>query len=416
MLNGLLNDVHVPRPRRCLALLLGAMLVVTACDKAQLLAPTKSTLSVSADALVIPSSGSTHVQAMVLESAGTPVQNGTTVRFTTTLGRLDPVESQTRNGVATTTLFGDGASGIAEVRAVSGSAAGGTADALTNKVTIAVGSGAVGATGVSVRANPSTVPVAGGTVDIIATVVGEKNGVLSGVVVSFTTNAGTLSASSATTNAAGEARVQLTTNRKATVTAAVGGVSKSVDVDIVVPATVTLTASPSPKVGQPMTLTVTPAAGTAPKVVVKWGDGTETDLGIVAVAPRVVTHIYGDSGSYAIVATATDSGDTFTTTISVTVDPRPSPTITVTSSGTGTTAATFVFSVTAASGGAGIRNVKVDFDDGSDLSLGTPTPGVATSVSHRFAEAGTYTVRVIQTDGSGFETFGLVVVPVAAAP
>jgi PKD repeat protein len=408
MVNGLPNGVVAMKRHSLVGLMLAAAtLLVSACDKAQLLAPTNSSLSISAAALTIPSGGSTNVQAMVLEQAGTPVQNGTTVRFTTTLGRLDPVEAQTRNGVATTTLFGDGASGVAEVRAVSGSASGGTGDTLSNRVQIAVGSGAVGEGGVTVRANPATVPVAGGTVDVIATVVGENNAALSGVLVSFSTNRGTLSATSAMTNAAGEARVQLTTNREATVTAAVGSRAGTVTVGILTPATVALTASAA-IVGQPMTLTVTPATGTAPRVVVNWGDGSETDLGIVS-AERRVTHVYGESGSYAITATATDGGDSFTNSVGVTVSPRPSPTVTVTPT-TGTTAQNFVFTITPPTGGAGIRDVSVDFGDGSEVSLGAITS--ATPVSHQFSSAGTYTVRVTLTDGGGAETFGIVVVTV----
>jgi len=409
MVNGLLNYARTAQRPGGLALLIAAALAVTACDKVPLLAPTNSSLSVTADALVIPSSGSAHVQAMVLEQAGTPVQNGTTVRFTTTLGRLDPVEAQTKNGVATTTLFGDGASGVAQVRAVSGSASGGTGDTLTNTISIAVGSGGVGEGGVTVRANPSSVPVAGGTVDVIATVVGENNMTLVGVVVSFTTNRGTLSATSATTNAAGEARVQLTTNRETIVTASVGGRTGTATVTILPPATVGLTVSTA-VAGQAMTLTVTPAVGTAPKVVVNWGDGSETDLGIVA-SERKVTHTYNDSGSYAIVATATDSGDTFTNSIGLTVAPRPSPTIAVTpTTGTGTTATTFAFTVTPPASSAGLRNVRVDFGDDTSADLGAPT--AATQVSHRYSNVGVYTVRAILTDGAGNETSSSIVVTV----
>ena len=51
-------------------------------------------------------------------------------------------------------------------------------------------------------------------------------------------------------------------------------------------AAVTLSApSPaSPLTGSPVTLTVTPAAGTSPRVVMDWGDGTTTDLGVVTAA------------------------------------------------------------------------------------------------------------------------------------
>lgn len=396
--------------RRSLRLLTAVALVtgvasVTACEKSQLLAPTNSSLSVSAALLIVPAGGNTTVEALVMEQAGTPVHNGTTVRFTTSLGRVDPVEAQTRNGVATTTFFADGASGVADIRATSGAASGGTGTTLTNVVQIRVGSTGLEGGSVTVRANPGTVPAAGGTVEIIASVVGEKNAVLPGVLVSFTANRGTLSAPSALTNAAGEARVQLTTNRETVVTAAVGAQQGTVTVNINPPATVTLVAGTA-LVGQPTTLRVTPTAGTAPRVVVAWGDGTDTDLGIVATE-RTITHVYGESGSYTILATSTDNGETYTNSVTVTVAPRPSPTIAGPSTGTAGTALTFT--VTAGTGGAGLRNVKVDFGDGTVIDLGTPAGAV--SVSHTFS-AGTHTVRAIQSDGSGAETIGTIVVTV----
>ena len=69
----------------------GVMLALAgaACDKVPLLAPTSSTVTLTAQSHVLPTGGSTEVSAYVLESSGTPVQNGTTVRFTTTLGRVD---------------------------------------------------------------------------------------------------------------------------------------------------------------------------------------------------------------------------------------------------------------------------------------------------------------------------------------
>ena len=204
--------------------------------------------------------------------------------------------------------------------------------------------------------------------------------------------------------------MQLTTNREATVTATIGSKTATVNVGFVTPATVTLKASASPIVGQPMTLTVTPATGTAPSVKVSWGDGSETDLGIV-FAERVVTHVYEDSGSYAIVATATDQGESYSNALGVTVSPRPSPGLTVSPS-TGTTATNFVFTINPSTTGAGLRSVKIDFGDGSgEIALGAPT--TAQSVSHQFSSAGTYTVRVTQTDGAGKDTFSVVVVTVS---
>lgn len=388
------------------AILTALAVLVTGCDKAQLVAPTNSSLTVTADAVVIPSSGSTIVQAMVIEQAGTPVHNGTTVRFTTNLGRVEPAEAQTRNGVATTTFYGDGTSGVAEVRAVSGGASGG--DGAANRVQITVGTSGVGDGEVTLRANPGRVPVRGGTVDIIATATGANNAVLRGVVVLFTANSGSLSASSAVTDALGEARVQLTTNRETTVTASVGAKQGTVTVGIQPPATVTLSAGTA-IVGQPMSLRVTPATGTAPHVVINWGDGNETNLGIVT-GERTVTHVYNDSGSYAIVAASSDGDEVFTNSVTVTVSPRPSPAVTV-SPATGAAGSPFTFTVTPASGGAGLRNVRIEFGDGGELDLGTPAG--ATVVTHVYNAGGTYTVRVIQTDGSGAQTIGVVVVTVS---
>ena len=88
-----------------LATVAGAACAAAGCDKAQLLAPTQSTINVTAATKLLSSSGETEISAVVVEQAGTPVQNGTTVRFTTNLGRIDPVETQTRNGLATTVII-----------------------------------------------------------------------------------------------------------------------------------------------------------------------------------------------------------------------------------------------------------------------------------------------------------------------
>ena len=160
MLKGMKNHVVI----------LAALAVLTAaCDKAQLLAPTKSTITLTAPTKVLPSNGTTPITAAVIEEAGTPVHNGTTVRFTTNLGRVDPVEVQTTNGLAITTFFAGPNSGTAEIRATSGAATGGTGTTATNVVTITVGAAAINA--VTLRASPSSVGPNGGTVELIANVV-----------------------------------------------------------------------------------------------------------------------------------------------------------------------------------------------------------------------------------------------------
>ena len=90
-------------PRRLPFVLLAGVLALAsaACDKVPLLAPTNSTIALSAPTRVLPTNGTVTLTAIVSEQNGSPVQNGTTVRFTTTLGRLDPAEAQTRDRKST---------------------------------------------------------------------------------------------------------------------------------------------------------------------------------------------------------------------------------------------------------------------------------------------------------------------------
>lgn len=206
------------------ALTLGLAVLAAGCDKVPLTAPSNSTLTISSSALVLPTGGTATLTATVIEPAGTPVQNGTTVRFTTTLGHVEPAEVQTRNGIATATFVAGDVSGTADVRATSGAIGGSTGTGnnttATNQVQIAIGAAAVDA--VIVRSSAGSVPATGGTVTIIAVVNGVGGRPLAGIPVSFSTTAGTLSHSRETTDGNGEAQTRLTTDANATVTAAAG--------------------------------------------------------------------------------------------------------------------------------------------------------------------------------------------------
>jgi hypothetical protein len=200
------------------ALVLGLGAVAAACN-GPLLAPSSSSVTVSAASRAIPVGGSTEVNAFVAEQSGTPVQNGTLVRFNTSLGRVDPVEAETRNGMAITTFYGD-ASGVADVRATSGSigSASGAASA-TNVVQITVGE-AIEA--VTLSANPASVPSTGGTVNLLAVVVSASGRGIPNIPVAFTSSEGQLSSARVSTDAAGEARATLNTDRTAVLTASAG--------------------------------------------------------------------------------------------------------------------------------------------------------------------------------------------------
>jgi len=298
------------------------------CDRVPLLAPTNSTVTISAQTHVVPIGGTTEVSAMVIESSGTPVQNGTTVRFTTTLGRVDPVEAQTKNGLAVTTFYAGNDSGIAEVRATSGGSGGGTTTtptgsgtgtstttttSSTNVVQISVGAAAVDS--VTVRVNPAVVSANGGTVTVSALVVGQNGRLLEGIRVSFTASHGTLSSTTALTDGNGEARVTLTTNADTNVTATAGSkTSEAAKVTALPGPSVTLTcavgggACTSVPQGQAVTFTAQKAQGSSALTssTLDFGDGSNTvSLGNLSSA-STVPHVYNQPGTYTARLTATD--------------------------------------------------------------------------------------------------------------
>jgi hypothetical protein len=250
-----------------------------------------------------------------------------------------------------TFLAGD-QSGIAEIRAVSGGAGGGTTTTpgtgnggtttatATNVVNISIGSAAIAPEGgVTLRANPTSVSAGGGTVELVATVIGDGGRALPGIPVSFNATRGTLAAGTALTDQNGEARTTLVTNEQTEVTARAGTrVSPAVTITARGVSSVSLAVDPSSPVAlQPMTLTVTPSLGTGnapPRVVVNWGDDTPAqDLGLVAAA-RGVTHIYREIGFYTISVTATTGGDTFTTEQAVQVIAQPTLSVGISASDT----------------------------------------------------------------------------------
>ncbi len=151
-------------------LLLIALAIMTAtCAGALMTAPPDSTLTLIANPDFIPNNGGISVlTAFVTEPAGTTVPDGTIVQFFTTLGRIDPQEARTRNGVARANLISDSRSGTASVTAVSGGAAVGPAPsptaspgpqpihaAATGNVTVRIG--AVLPSRVIVTADPSRI-------------------------------------------------------------------------------------------------------------------------------------------------------------------------------------------------------------------------------------------------------------------
>ena len=283
-----------------------AVLLAAACDRMPLTAPTESTITLFATATSVPATGSTDIVATVIEDSGTPVQNGTVVSFTTTLGRIEPAEARTQNGKVTVKLTGDGRSGVATITAFSGGA---TSETLELPI------GSAAAETVNVRAEPALLPPGGGSTQIVALVRDDAGNPLSGASVAFSTTAGTLSTSLVPTDANGEARTTLTTARETTVTARVGAADGDVTVQVDVAPSVTIAVTPAtPFVDQAVNFLITVTPGSLPitQARIDFGDGDSQQLGALSGATSVA-HLYDRADTYTVTLTLTDAGGNVST-------------------------------------------------------------------------------------------------------
>jgi adhesin/invasin len=365
-----------------------------------LVAPSDTTITLYASTTTVGLNGTVDITATVIEPAGTPVQNGTVVTFTTTLGTLDPAEARTSGGKATVRLTAGTKSGTAQIQAFSGSAS--AADTLS----IAIGAAAAGS--VALLANPSALAAAGGTVQLTAVVNDTSGNRLAGVPVTFSTDAGLLSLTSVTSDGNGEARTSLTTTATAKITASVVGGSSgsaltaSLSIPVRVGPTVTVSI-PSGNLlpGVPAIFSVSVTAGGAAvrTATIDFGDGDSQAVSTSGLSSA--THTYASSGTYVVTARATDSaGETTTATASVSVqNVIVTVTLTVSSSTvTTTTPAEFTASATTSPSGAVIERYEWNFGDGSTRV----TSGGSTN--HLYQSGGgrryTVTVRAVTTGGA----------------
>jgi hypothetical protein len=376
--------------------------LVAACDKVPLLAPTGTVISLIPVTTTVSLNSEVTIIATVIENgaatggtgsgtttttrtgAGTPVQNGTLITFTTTLGRIEPSEARTHNGQVSVRLITGNASGTATITAFSGGASS------TTQLKI----GTAGVKTVLLTTTPQALGAAGGTVQVVASVTDDGGNALSGVPVTFATDKGSISPSTATTDSSGNATATLTTTATAKVTATAGTVSSAA-------ATVTVNARSlasfvalpaATSAGIPVVFTVTLTAGAnVSNVRVDFGDGTSPrNLGPFSAA-ATTQHAYNSSGDFTATATAIDatgdSGSLSTTVIigSLPIILTPSPNPTTVNSPT-------TFSVT----GLGTAQVDhfewtfVDDPPGATATRTTTTP----QTNFVFSTRGTKTVRV----------------------
>ncbi len=360
------------------ALALAAALSAS-CEKAPLYAPTGTTIRLTANTQVLAINGTAEITASVLESGGYAVQNGTMVTFTTSLGTVIPAEVGTTNGKATVIFNAGTQAGTAVINAYSGansttgSTTTGTGGATTTTgsgVSIVVGAAA--ANTLVLTASPSSLSQTGGASVITATVYDANNNGLSGVLVAFSTDQGTLSPVSAVTNGSGQAQVALTTTQPATVTATVGAKTGTVKVTTTALPAVTLTGpttTPTAGLTSTFSLTVAAGSGSAPirTVVVDFGDGSSMNLG-AATGTISVPHVYKLSGSFTVTATALDtSGQSTSMAVPIVVYPSVPFLLTVTGP-SGRVGTPINLTAVPAAGSPAIVSYTWDFGDGTSVT------------------------------------------------
>jgi Bacterial Ig-like domain (group 1)/PKD domain len=392
----------VTQRRILLALLTLPLALVAACDKVPLLAPTGSVITLLPATNTVSLNSEVDIIATVIENgqasgttgsgtitgttsrtgAGTPVQNGTVITFTTTIGRIEPSEARTHNGQVTVKLITAGTSGIATITAYSG----GASAQITN---LKIGTAA--AKTVSVTTTPQSLGAAGGTVQVTASVSDEGGSPLGGVPVTLSTDKGSISPSTVTTDGSGNATATLTTTATAKITATVGALTGSSTVSVNARSLSNFNASPSSaSAGVPINFTVTPTTGVnLSNVHLDFGDGSGRDLGAITGA-TTVPYSYTSPGNYTATATARDSsGDSgFLTTsliigsLPVTLNASPSP-------------ATVSSPVTYTVGGVGSAQVDHYVFTFDDPAPGTgPITTTSPQITKIYTSRGLKTVRV----------------------
>jgi len=345
----------------------GSIVFASGCERVPLFAPNGSTMTLTASATALSLNGTAQLTAAVIEASGNPPHSGTHIVFTTTLGSIQPPEADTDiNGRATVTFQAGSTSGTASITASSG----GASVTAANAVKIAVGAAAVGR--VSLVANPGIIPAVGGTSVITANVLDVNGSPLSSVPVNFTTSAGSLSAATVNADATGAAQTVLSTPIAATVTASVG-------------------------------VTGTSGGGTG-----TGGGGTGTGGGGTGTGGGGTTP-GGTTGGQA------------SATVTVTVSPLPTISIApqTTSGATFTAGSPITFNITVQPGTnstAQIRDVTVDFGDGSrPRDLGSLT-GMNIPIQYTYSAAGTYVVRATAVDTLNSSVSGATQVVVLSQP
>ncbi|MDN4500101.1 Ig-like domain-containing protein, partial [Pseudomonas mosselii] len=163
-------------------------------------------LTASPTAILANGSAASLLSATVVDGNGNPLGAGVPVTFSTNAGTLSATTAMTNaSGVASVNLWGGTVAGTATVSAKT------TVSANTVSTNVALVADASTATVVSLSASPTSIVADGSAATTLVATVRDANGnwLPAGQVVSFGTNLGTLSATSAATDGNGQASVVL---------------------------------------------------------------------------------------------------------------------------------------------------------------------------------------------------------------
>ncbi|MBZ0114298.1 MAG: hypothetical protein K8J08_17685 [Thermoanaerobaculia bacterium] len=186
-------------PRNTPALLALAMLglVALSCGEGTPIAPSSAVLTISANPTEIGLDGISVLSISAVRSTGVPVNPGTEIVLTTTLGSVPTIVTTDDRGLALAHLAGGRQSGSATITAASGGAT-----AVTT--TVEIGDNP---TSLNLTANPTRFSFSGGRVRLSLAVLGADGQPLPGVSVLFSSTAGRLDSGGSLkhTNADGQA-------------------------------------------------------------------------------------------------------------------------------------------------------------------------------------------------------------------
>lgn len=191
------------RTNRILLLLLAiASLLSWSCDSGSPIAPPGTILTISVSPARIPIDGTAQVRVVARKPNGTPVNPGTLVLFSATIGSIPPSVPVDANGEAMTLLTGTGEFGTSTVTASVGSG-----ESVTAEVQVGLPAGSI-----SLQASPTSVSEQGGRVSLLALIRDDQGQPLTNALVNFRSQIGTLDSQGALveTAADGTARDQLT--------------------------------------------------------------------------------------------------------------------------------------------------------------------------------------------------------------